>query len=93
MPRARATATTSRARKLTHLPVTAAAWRDGALSSGQVEAIAANLDPDTVAVFADHETAMVPTLVDLSVRDVATTMAAWRDCATAHRDPKPVALR
>ena len=93
MPRARAAATVARARKLARLPVTAAAWRDGALSSGQVEAIAANLDPDTVAVFADHETAMVPTLVDLSVRDVATAMAAWRDCATAHRDPKPVALR
>ncbi len=62
MPRTRAAATTSRARKLAHLPVTAGAWRDGVLSTGQVEAIAANLDPDTVAVFADHETAMVPTL-------------------------------
>ena len=47
MPRPRAAATVARARKLAHLPVTAAAWRDGALSSGQVEAIAANLDPDT----------------------------------------------
>ena len=89
MPRPRAAATVARARKLAHLPVTAGAWRDGALSSGQVEAIAANLDPDTVAVFADHETVMVPTLVELSVRDVATAMAAWRDCASVHRDPKP----
>ncbi len=89
MPRPRAAATASRARKLAHLPVTAGAWRDGVLSSGQVEAIAANLDPDTVAVFADHETVMVPTLVELSVRDVATAMAAWRDCASVHRDPKP----
>ena len=32
---------------------------------------------------------MVPTLVDLSVRDIASTMAAWRECATVDRDPKP----
>jgi hypothetical protein len=89
MPRPRAAATVARARKLAHLPVTAAAWRDGVLSTGQVEAIAANLDPDTLALFADHERVMVPTLVDLPVRDVATAMAAWRECATADRDPKP----
>ena len=89
MPRARAAATVSRARKLARLPVTAGAWRDGVLSSGQVEAIAANLDADTLALFADHEAVMMPTLVHLSVRDVATAMAAWRECATADRDPKP----
>jgi hypothetical protein len=89
MPRPRAAATVARARKLAHLPMTAGAWRDGMLSSGQVEAIAANLDPDTLGLFADHETAMVSTLVDLSVQDVAAAMAAWRECATAHRDPKP----
>jgi hypothetical protein len=89
IPRPRAAATVSRARKLARLPVTAEAWRDGVLSGGQVEAIAANLDPDTLALFADHETETVPTLVGLSVRDVATAMAAWREAATAHRDPKP----
>jgi Domain of unknown function (DUF222)/HNH endonuclease len=89
MPRPRAAATVSRARKLARLPVTAAAWRNGALSTGQVEAIATNLDPDTVALFADHETELVPTLVGLSVPDVAAAMAAWRECATAHRDPRP----
>ena len=89
MPRPRAAAMVSRARKLAHLPVTAGAWHDGVLSSGQVEAIAANLDPDTLALFAQHEAVMVPTLADLSVRDVAVAMGAWRECATAHRDPKP----
>ena len=76
MPLPCATATTSRARKLAHLPVTAAAWRDGVVSTGQVEAIASNLDADTLGLFADHEAALVPTLVDLSVRDVATAMLA-----------------
>jgi hypothetical protein len=89
MPRPRAAATVSRARKLTHLPVTARAWRDGTLSSSQVEAIAAHLDPDTVDLFADHEHVMVPTLVGLSVRDVAAAMGAWRECASVDRDPKP----
>jgi Domain of unknown function (DUF222)/HNH endonuclease len=91
MPRPRAAATTSRARKLAHLSLTAGAWRDGVLSTGQVEAIAISLDGDTLGLFADHEAALVPTLVDLPVRDVATAMRAWSDCATAHRDPKPEA--
>jgi hypothetical protein len=89
LPRPRAAATVSRARKLAHLPVTEGAWCGGALSSGQVEAIAAHLDPDTLGRFADHETELVPTLVGLSVPDVAAAMAAWRECATTHRDPKP----
>jgi hypothetical protein len=65
MPRPRAAATTSRARKLAHLPVTTGAWQDGVLSTGQVEAIASNLDAETLALFAEHEAALVPTLVDL----------------------------
>jgi hypothetical protein len=69
----------SRARKLAHLPVTAGAWRAGTLSSGQVEAIAAHLDPDTLDLFAHHETDMVPTLVGLPVPDVAAAMGAWLD--------------
>ena len=89
MPRPRAAATVARARKLAHLPMTAGAWRDGVLSSGQVEAIAANLDADTLGLFTDHEAVMVPTLVDLSVRDVATAMAAWHECATAQPNPRP----
>jgi Domain of unknown function (DUF222)/HNH endonuclease len=89
MPRPRAAASSSRARKLAYLPVTAGAWRDGVLSTGQVEAIASNLDADTLELFADHEAALAPTLADLPVRDVATAMRAWADCATAHRDPKP----
>jgi hypothetical protein len=89
MPRPRAAATASRARKLARLPVTGAAWRDGVLSSGQVEAIATNLDADTVGLFAEGEAEMVATLARLSVADGAATMRAWRDCATADRPPRP----
>src|SRR5262245_65065252 len=87
MSRPRAAATSARARKLAQLPVTAGAWRDGTLSTGQVDAIAANLDADTVALFADHEQVMVPTLVELSVRDVAVAMGAWREGGTGQRGP------
>jgi Domain of unknown function (DUF222) len=89
LPRPRAAATASRARKVAQLPMTADAWRAGELSSGQVEAIAANLDADTVGLFAEHEGELVPTLATLSVADVALTMRAWRDCATADCVPKP----
>ncbi|MGH9231531.1 MAG: DUF222 domain-containing protein, partial [Acidimicrobiales bacterium] len=74
MPRPRAAAMSSRARKVAQLPETADAWRHGVLSGGQVEAIAANLDADTLGLFADHEAAVLPTLVDLPVRDTATAM-------------------
>jgi Domain of unknown function (DUF222) len=83
MPRPRAAATTTRARKLAQLPVTAGAWRDGVLSTGQVDAITANLDPHTVALFADHETAMVPTLVDLPVRTRPPWCPPWSTCRSA----------
>jgi Domain of unknown function (DUF222) len=89
VPRPRAAATVARARKLARLPVTAGGWRDGTLSSGQVDAIAAHLDADTVALFANHEAELVPTLVGLSVPDVAAAMGAWRECASVDRDPTP----
>ena len=89
MARPHAAATASRARKLAQLAVTRHSWRAGVLSSGQVEAIAANLDAETAELFADHESDMVPTLVDLPARDVAVVMQRWREQATADRDPKP----
>ena len=54
-----------------------------------MEAIATNLDADTVGLFAECEDEMVPALAGLPVTDVAATMRAWRDCATADRQPKP----
>src|SRR5215204_2884526 len=74
MARARAAATASRARKLARLSLTPRAWRDGVLSSGQVEAIAANLDTHILELFAAHEPAVVPALVDLSP---ATSPSPW----------------
>jgi hypothetical protein len=89
MARSRAAATAARARKLARLSLTPQAWRDGLLSGGQVEAIAANLDTHTLELFAAHEAAVVPSLVDLSPRDVTTAMGAWREAATPDPDPGP----
>jgi hypothetical protein len=74
MPWGRAAGWASRSRKLAKLPVTAQAYRDGVLSTGQVEAICANLDRETVDLFADHERDVVPTLVELSADEVARVM-------------------
>jgi Domain of unknown function (DUF222) len=80
------------ARRLRQLPVTAAAYRDGVLSSGQVQAIVANLKDRTAGLFAHHETEPVPELAALSVADTAIAMQDWarRADAAVGDDPEPV---
>jgi hypothetical protein len=87
MARPRAAATARRARLVARLPLTGAAWRDGHLSSGQVDAICAHLTLDVVDLFAQHEAAVLPELVPLPAADCATAMAAWR----AYADDAPPA--
>ncbi|HEV7757770.1 MAG TPA: DUF222 domain-containing protein [Acidimicrobiales bacterium] len=69
------------ARRLRDLPVTSAAFSEGALSAGQVQAIMANLNDEITPLFADAEVEMVPVLVPLSVADVARVMQAWAQAA------------
>jgi hypothetical protein len=80
------------ARRLRALPVTAAAYRDGVLSSGQVQAIVANLKDRTVDLFAHHQAQLVPELAALSVGDTAVAMQDWarRADAVVGDDPEPV---
>jgi hypothetical protein len=80
------------ARRLRQLPVTAAAYRDGVLSGGQVQAIVANLTDRTVGLFAHHETELVPELARLSVGDTSIAMQDWarRADAVVGDDPAPV---
>jgi Domain of unknown function (DUF222) len=80
------------ARRLRQLPVTAAAYRDGVLSSGHIQAIVANLKDRTAGLFADHETALVPELAALSVGETAVAMQDWarRADAVVGDDPEPV---
>jgi hypothetical protein len=78
-------------RRLRQLPVTAAAYRDGVLSGGQVQAIVANLKDRTVGLFADHEAELVPEVAGLSVGDTAVAMQDWarRADAVVDDDPEP----
>jgi hypothetical protein len=69
------------ARRLSKLPATSAAYADGTLTGGQVEAIVAQLDDDTVELFAGHEGELVAYLAPLTVAGVARAMAAWKSRA------------
>src|ERR687892_590320 len=80
---------TKTARRLRQLPVTAAAYRDGALSGGQVQAIVANLCDRTVGLFAQHEAELVPGFTELSVTETATRMQSWARYAEAILDDPP----
>ncbi len=64
-------------RRLRSLPVCAAAYADGTLSGGQVEAIVALLDDEMVEIFARYEAELVPYLVPLTVAGVSRAMGAW----------------
>jgi Domain of unknown function (DUF222) len=74
---------TRTARRLRALPVTAAAYRDGVLSGGQVEAIVANLKDRTLDLFAHHEAELIPEVARLSVVDTSVAMQEWARRADA----------
>jgi hypothetical protein len=71
------------ARRLQKLPVCAAAYGEGTLSGGQVEAILANVDDSTVDLFAEAEAELVPYLAPLTVAGCGRAMAAWKERAQA----------
>src|SRR3954464_5108223 len=65
------------AARLRRLPVTAAAWRDGSLSSGQVDAVTRIVKEHHVELFAEHEAAVGPALAPLCVADTIVGLRAW----------------
>ncbi len=74
------------ARRLRGCPVTRQAWVDGALSGGQVQAVVANVNDRTAALYAEHEPALVPVLAPLDVPDTAAAMRDWAAKAKAILD-------
>ncbi|HZN13199.1 MAG TPA: DUF222 domain-containing protein [Acidimicrobiales bacterium] len=78
-----AKAMTTTAARVAALPVTAAAWESGELSSGQVRVIVNKVDERRAELFAEHETELVPYLVPLTVAQTAIAMAEWRRKADA----------
>lgn len=77
------------ARRLADLPVTSQAYSEGALSSGQVQAIVANLNNDTTPLFAAAEPELVAKLAGMRLRDVSTLMQSWAAAAKDHLQPDP----
>jgi hypothetical protein len=74
------------AKKLAQLPLTRAAWEEGALSTCQVAVIVANVSAKHAGLFASQEAEIVPALAELSVRDTARAMCTWRLRAEALDD-------
>jgi hypothetical protein len=84
-----AAATLARVAKLlARLPGTAAAYHDGRLSGGQLDAIVANLNTRTVEFFAEQEPELLPPLLVLPANDVARVMQEWRTRIEALLDTK-----
>jgi hypothetical protein len=81
-----ASATVVTGRRVRQLPVTASAWMQGELSSGQVKAITANVEDRTVELFAEQEGVLVEYLAPLTVKETATAMQHWRARAEATLD-------
>ncbi len=86
MTRREAARAALRAQRLRRLPVTAAAWRSGDLSGGQLDAVLAGVGPRHLELFSAHEAAVVPAVVGLSVAGTARAMARWRVRADAEVD-------
>ncbi|HEX7169038.1 MAG TPA: DUF222 domain-containing protein [Acidimicrobiales bacterium] len=79
----------ARAKRLARLPATAAAWADGELSTGQVDAVLASVTTKTIDRLADHEHDLLPTLASLPARDVARVMRVWHAHAEAEAGAEP----
>ena len=71
------------ARRLQWLPAVSKSFSEGALSGGQVSAVLANLEDDTIGLFAESESELVPSLVPLMVAQTAHAMQCWRSGAEA----------
>ena len=71
------------AARMRRLPVTAAAWREGSLSSGQVDAVVTIVKEHHVDLFAEHEPEVVPALARLGVADTVVALRDWSQKAEA----------
>jgi hypothetical protein len=72
-----------RAARLRSCPEVAAAWRDGRLATAQADAVVHHVNDRSQAIFAEHESALVPTLAGLSVRHTEMAMRRWAAYADA----------
>jgi hypothetical protein len=79
-------------RKVSKMPLTATAFLDGALGSGTVRAIVANVSPRIMDLYLQNEADNLEILRPLTPRDAACAMQQWATRAHAlvdDRDDKP----
>ena len=76
------------ARRLRSMPATARALTDGRLSTDQVRAIVACVDPDLVQQYTNTEDDLIGIVETLSVHDISHVMQDWRERAR-HTIPDP----
>ena len=86
MTNAGAAALSKTARRIHRLPVTAAAWESGALSSGQVDVIVSNITDRTIDRFAETEADIVPSIEPLPILETVAAVQAWRRRIEAELD-------
>ena len=77
------------AKRLAALPATRFAWEEGRLSSGQVDAVMANLSEHHLGLYAEQEEGLVEALEELSATETAAAMCHWRLRAEALDDDPP----
>lgn len=70
-----------RARRLQSMPMTAAGFADGSLSSSQVDLMLAANQPNVTAAFVRDETTLVDAVTKLRFTDAAKAIRYWLQCA------------
>jgi len=68
------------------------AWVEGRLSSGQVDAVVANVTDRTAELFADGEAERVDAIAGLSVEHTAVVMRHWAAAARDRLQPRAAAV-
>ena len=74
------------AKRLAVLPAVTSAFETGELSAGQIELVASWVKPRHVALFGEHESAMVPALARLDIDATVTVLRDWTTRADAILD-------
>src|SRR3546814_1267539 len=63
------------------LPLTAAAWEQGRLSSGQIRVVVANVKTRHVDLFLGDEGQLVPGLCEADITETVSALRRWADIA------------
>src|SRR3546814_21133512 len=90
MPHGAASQLLKTSRRARSLPLTAQAWEQGRLSSGQIRVVVANVKTRHVDLFIGDEGQLVPGLCEAGITETVSALRRWADIADAIDDgPEP----